>query len=885
MTELVPYPHHWEADVVLADGGTVHVRPIVPEDAERLRAFHSRLSPETIYNRFFTLVRTLSARDLERFTNVDHEDRVAVVALLRDDIVGVCRYERLAGTSDAEVAVVVEDAHQGRGLGVLLLEHVEAAARERGIQRFVADVLPSNQRMLDVFRSAGFEVTRSYADGYVELSFPISETPASIEVVRAREHRAEARSVARLLAPKAVAVIGASRERGTAGHEVFRSLMQHCFEGPVYPVNPSAPHVLSVRAYGDVRDVPDDIDLAIIAVPADVVPDVVRACAQKRVRGVVVVSGGFADAGPEGQQRLAELVHLARDGGLRLLGPNAMGVVNADPAVSLHATYATARPPFGRVGVFTQSGALAGTFLSEASRRTLGLSTFVAIGDRADLSGNDLLQYWQDDPGTDVVLMHLQGFGNPRKFARIARAVGHRKPVVALKSGRGARDVAVDALFASAGVVRVDTLAQLFEAGQLLALQPLPAGPRVGIVGTSTALAAMAIDACRGAGLEVPALPDEVQAALRALTGTTMSDNPVDLGPLADPEHLRAALRLVSRSGAVDAVLALVTPHTDEARLAGVLLEASLEGPVPLITSFLGAEGVPVALAVPSPEALGRGSVPSYASPESAALALSRAVAYAQWRARPQGVVPDLPGLDLEAARALVAAHPHDGEYLTDGAAAELLRAVGLRLWPTRRAESLEQALCAADEMGWPVVLKSADERWRNRADVGAVQLDLSGPDELGAAWVRLQGLVGGGVALVQPMAAPGVSTVVRMLADPAVGPLVQLRLGGVAADLLADPATRALPLTDLDAGRLVTSIRGASLLEGTDTAALQDVLLRVARLGEEVPAVAEVVLNPVLVGLAGVTLLHAGVRLLPPGADPERGPRRLRAETAGLLL
>ena len=885
MTVDVPYPEHWEADVVLADGGTVHFRPIVPEDAERLRAFHSRLSPETIYNRFFTLVRTLSARDMERFTNVDHEDRVAVVALLRDDIIGVCRYERLAGTSVAEVAVVVEDAHQGRGIGVLLLEHVEAAARERGIDRFVADVLPSNQRMLDVFRSAGFAVSRSYADGYVELSFPISPTPASIEVVRGREHRAEARSVARLLSPKAVAVVGASRERGTAGHEVFRSLLQRGFEGPVYPVNPSAPHVLSVRAYADVRDVPDDIDLAVVAVPAELVGEVVQACAEKRVRGVVVVSGGFADAGPEGQARLAEVVKIARDGGLRLIGPNAMGVVNAHPAVSLHATYAAGTPPFGRVGVFSQSGALAGTFLCEASRRSVGLSTFVSIGDRADVSGNDLLQYWQDDEGTDVVLMHLQGFGNPRKFGRIAREVGRRKPVVALKSGRGSRDGAVDALFSSAGVVRVDTLAQLFEAGQLLALQPLPAGPRVGILGTSSALAALAVDACRGAGLEVPVLPADVQASLLALTGTTAPENPVDLGPFAAPDQLRSALRLVAGSGAVDALLVLVTPHPDEDALTAALLEASLEGPLPVLTSFLGTEGVPDGLAVPSPDALGRGSVPSYASPESAALALSRAVSYAAWRARPQGVLPELPDLDLAAARRVVAAHPHDGSWLPQDSASELLRAVGLQAWPTRRVTTLEEARVAAEECGWPVVLKSADPRWRNRADVGAVQLGIDGPDELLAAWQRLQGLAAGGPALVQPMAPPGVSTVVRLAVDPAVGPLVSLRLGGVAADLLADPTTRTLPITDLDAARMVTGIRGAALLEGTDTGALEDVLLRVARLGEEVPEVAEVALDPVLVGLSGVTVLHAGVRLLPPELDPERGPRRLLAQGSAAHL
>jgi acyl-CoA synthetase (NDP forming)/GNAT superfamily N-acetyltransferase len=874
----VSYPAHWEADAVLSDGGTVHLRPIRPSDADRLRDFHARLSPETVYNRFFTMLRTLPARDVERFTTVDHEDREAVVAVLHGGIVGVARYDRNPGTADAEVAVVVEDAHQGRGLGPLLLEHLTAAARERGIERFTADVLPSNRRMITVFRSAGFEVDRELADGYVELSYPIQETDASLEVRRAREHRAEARSVAQLLAPKAVAVIGASRQPGTVGHEVFRSLLSHGFEGPVYPVNPSAPHVASVRAYADVRDVPDDVDLAVVAVPAGQVAAVVEACSEKKVRAVVVISAGFGDAGEDGRARLAEVVRLARVGGMRLVGPNAMGVVNTDPAVRLHATFAPGSAPAGRVGVFSQSGALGGTVLAEAARRQLGLSTFVSIGDRADVSGNDLLQYWEDDERTDVVLMHLQGFGNPRKFARIARRLGRTKPVVVLKSGRGTDDAAIDALFASAGVVRADTLTQLFETAQLLALQPLPAGRRVGVVGTSSALAALATDACRSAGLEVPELSASVQEELAALSGATDTANPVDVGPLTSAEHLGAALRLVAGSGEVDALLALVTPHTDEQGLGSALREASLAAPVPVLASFLGHDGVSPDLAVrESPDAApGRGSVPSWSSPEAAALALSRAAAHAAWRARDVGEVPALDDVDVDAARALVAEQPLDGQWLSAPATAALLGAVGLRLWPAIRVTTLQEALVAAEAVGWPVALKSADERWRNRADVGAVRLELDDERELREAWQTVEPFVAQGDGFVQPMAPSGVSTVVRLVEDPSVGPLLSLRLGGVAADLLADPVTRTLPLTDVDARELVHGIRGVALLRGTDTGALQDVLHRVARLAEEVPEVAEVLLDPVLVGTSGVTVLHAGVRLLPPGVDLDLLPRRL---------
>ena len=879
------YPRHWEADAVLADGGTVHVRPITPDDAERLRAFHARLSPDTVYMRFFSMVRTLSAREVERFTNVDHDERAAVVALLRDEIVGVVRYDKLPGTTDAEVAVVVEDAHQGRGLGSMLLEHLESAAEERHVERFVANVLPSNLRMLAVFKSAGFEIERHMADGYVELVFPIRQTMASLEVVRSREHQAEARSVARLLSPTTVAVVGASREPGTAGHEVFRSLLAHGFEGPVYPVNPHAPHVASVRAHADIRDVPDDVDLAVIAVPAAQVADVVAACAEKRVRGLVVMSGGFADAGDVGRARLAEVVRLARDGGMRLIGPNAMGVLNTDPRVRLHATFAVGAPLPGRVGIFSQSGALAGTVLAEVHRRSLGLSTFVSIGDRADVSGNDLLQYWQQDPRTDVVLLHLQGFGNPRKFARIARVLGRTKPVVALKSGRGAGDVAVDALFASAGVVRVDTLAQLFEVAQLFVLQPLPAGRRVGIVGTSSALASLAADSCRAAGLTVPELPERVRAALRALVGTTETANPVDLGPLVLPEHLRTAVQVVAGSGEVDAVLALVTPHIAEDALAAALLEASGSVDLPVLACFLGHDGVLPGLAVQaSGEAPGWGSVPSYASPESAAIALTRAASYAAWRARPQGNLPVLQGISAERARAVVASHDHDGQWLPTGSAAELLDAFGLTAWPTERVATLDEAVNAAHRLGWPVALKSPDARWRNRVDVGAVRLTIHNEVELTEAWTSVTALIGFSDLLVQPMAPTGVSTVVRLVHDPAVGPLLSLRLGGIAADLLVDPVTRTLPLTDRDATDLIAAVRGASLLDGTDRGALEDVLHRVARIGEELPDVVEVLCNPVLVGRAGVTVLHAGVRLLPAGVDPEHGPRRMFGEGAALL-
>ncbi len=859
-------------------------------DVARLPARWAERSPDELARHLTTAGEPTSAGDAG---DAREGGRLAVAAVLRGRLVGAADYERITGSDDAVVALVVEAALRGRGLGLLVLEHLIAAARERGVRHLVADLRAGDDRALRVFHAAGFAgaETRSRGPrpdgaGGVRVVFPTAQTPRTRGISRALEQRAEARSIARLLTPRTVAVLGASRQPGSAGHEVFRRLLASDFHGPVYPVNPTARQIASVYAYPDVREIPDAVDLAVIAVPAPAVADAVRACAEKDVRGLIVVSAGFAEAGPEGRARLAEVTRLARESGMRLIGPNAMGVINTDPAVRLHATFAAGDPPVGRVGAFAQSGALAGTFLTEASRRAIGLSTFVSTGDRSDVSANDVLQYWQSDPRTDVIMLHLQGFGNPRKFARIARRVGRRKPVIALKSGRSAADPALDALFTSAGVIRVDTLSQLFDLAGLLASQPLPAGRRVGVVGTSSALAALATDACRTAGLEVPPFSAATAEALSDPLGRPEPANPVDLGAMATPERFERALRAVAASADVDAVLALITPHPAVEELARAVRAVAGSGRMPVVASYLGHDGMPSALAAPG-DAEGTvtpapGSVPSFASPESAALALARAAGHAAWRSREQGAVPALDRLDLDRARRAADAGPTDGTWLSQELVGDILGGVGLAVWPSEPVTTAAQALDAAGRLGWPVALKIADERFRGRLDVGAVQLGIAEPGALAEAWRTIRAAVGPGDMVVQPMAPAGVSTVVRMTQDPAIGPLLSLRLGGAVADLLVDPLARALPITDRDAAEMVRGIRGAVLLVGgagtpaADTAALEDVLHRLARLAEEVPAVAEVLLDPVLVGRPGVVLLHAGVRLLPPGTDPESLPRRM---------
>ena len=880
------YPAGWEADVAVADGGVVHVRPIRPDDRDRLAEFHLRLSERTVYLRYFAPHPELSDRDLDRLTRVDHRDRVALVDLLGDDLIAVGRYDRIDGTRDAEVAFVVDDAQQGRGIGSLLLEHLAAAARERGIQRFVAEVLAENSRMVRVFRDAGYTAEYAYDSGVVELSFPIAPTEQSVAVAYERERRAESRSIGRLLTPRSVAVIGASTDPAKVGHVVFGNLMAYGFQGPVYPVHPQARHVGGVRAYPSVLDIPDDVDLAVVAVPSAAVAGVVEECARKHVRGLVVLSGGFSERGAEGRELERALVAEARAHGLRVVGPNCLGVVNADPGVRLNATIAPLVPGRGRVGFFCQSGALGTAILASAVRWGLGLSSFVSAGNRADVSGNDLLQFWESDPATDVVLLYLESFGNPRKFARLARRVARVKPVVAVKTGRyasalpalAARSVPVpeervQALFEGSGVIRVDTLTELFDVAQLLAYQPLPPGRRMATVTNSSALSVLVADACVASGLE-------------------MAPASADLGPDVDVAGFAAALRTAcAGADAVVAVFAPVLALSEESGedYARALAEVAASSPVPVVSTFLGVEGVPAALrrVAPgdSPDSALPGSVPSYPTPERAVRALAAAVRYADWRRRPAGTVPELTGVEPAAARDLVAsvlAGAPGGRELTVPEASRLLAAYGLATVPRRLAAGPAEAVAAAEELGYPVAVKATAEGLRHRPELGSVRLDLAGAAAVEAAAVDLASLGGGAPVVVQRMARAGVATVVEVLDDPSFGALVSFGVGGIATELLGDRAYAPVPLSDLDAAALVSAPRAAPLLSGhrgaepVDSAALTDLLLRVSQLAEDVPELLDLELNPVLVGRTGLEILAARATVGPPTARADPGPRRL---------
>lgn len=880
------FPAHWIADVLATDGGAVHLRPITPDDADRLVAFHGKLSERTRYLRYFGPYPTMSKRDLARFTTVDHRDRVAFVAVLGDEIIAVGRYERLREVGDgrsAEVAFVVADDHQGRGLGPILLEHLAGAAAENGLTMFVAEVLAENRNMVTVFRETGYQISRSFDGGVLRLEFAIDPTEALLTVRNARERAAEARSVRNLLSPQSVAVIGASTDNGKVGNTVLRNLLEAGFTGPVYPVNAEHRSVRGVRAYPSVREIPDDVDLAVVAVPAEAIDAVLDDCLAKGVKALVVVSSGFSETGPDGYVTERRLVHAARAHGMRLVGPNALGVANTHPAVQLNATLAPVLPHSGTVGFFCQSGALGIAILDEAARRRIGLSTFVSAGNRADLSGNDVLQYWDTDPETEVVLLYLESFGNPRKFSRIARRVARNKPVVAVKSGRHAVPTALKAgsveiddsivsdLFAQAGVVQVGSIAQLFDCAVLFGYQPLPAGPRLAVIGNSSALGLLAVDAARGEGLE--------------------TSDPVDLGAQATPVQFADAVRSAIASPDVDSVIAVFVPPVamDPEPYAKALRDAARESGKPIVTTFLAVEGVPDVLAVRGSDGNpARGSVPSYPGPERAALALARAWRYAQWRDKPTSQVTRPDGIDAARAAELVdswlAGSGGEGRWLTDFEAAELLACYGVTIARFAAASSESQAVAAAEVLGYPVAVKATREQWRHRPDLGGVRLDLDTEDAVRRAYRDLAAASGDPLLYVQKMATKGFGCAIGVQDDPSFGSLISFGLAGVISDLLGDRAYRVLPLTVEESGELIDAPKAAPLLAGyrggpgVNRAALVDLLQRISALGDDLPEVRELVCEPILASASGADITDSRVRIGPePSTRVDLGPRRLR--------
>ena len=864
--------------MALSDGGTMSVRPIRPDDAERIVQFHERQSPESIYFRFFSPRPNLSERDVERFTHVDYVDRMAFIGLIGDELVGVARYDRHRARSDAEVAFFIDDAHHGRGMATVLLEYLAAAAREAGISGFTASVLPQNRKMLGVFTQAGFTSHSHFEEGIIEVELGIEPTPEALAAIEARAGTAEARSVERILRPGSIAVVGASRQPGTIGHQVFRQLVSHGFNGPVYPVNPEASYVASVRAWRSVLDVPGEVDLVVIGVPADQVLRVVEECAIKRVQGLLVLSSGFADRDEDGEAAQDALVAYARRHGMRLIGPNALGVINTDPEVCLHAMFAGVDPIPGRIGLVAQSGVIGAAVIDGARQLGLGISSFAAVGNKADVSSNDLLRYWHDDDRTDVVMCYLESFGNPSKFSRIARELSSVKPVVAVKVGGAAADrweepadwppdATGSALLEQTGIVRVDNLTQMFHTAGVLAHQPLPAGRRVAVVTNSWGPAWLAVDALKAAGLE-PA-------------------DPVDLSNEAEPERFTAALRSVYADPGIDAVLAIYAPAmTTHYKKVGTAIRraAAAEGAVTTVACLLGQHG-------PSTLVDDEHRVPQFPFPEEAALALGRVAAYAAWRAQPVGEFTTLPDDAANQARALVAAWlSEDGGAvprrpgpvrLDPLRAAELLATVDLSPVEQVVADDLDGAVAAARRIGYPVALKASGLDHLAKTEAGGVALDVHGDDEVRDAYTRMAALLGEAMhpAVVQAMVPEGVECRIAIHRHPVLGDVLTLGPGGASIERVAEQAMGLLPMTDADAVRLMDASPLATVLDEAGAEARQalvDLLVRLSALADALPEVMAVRLNPVMVIPSSAAITDVRIDLAPSTPDTRPPVRRL---------
>lgn len=974
------YPDHWEADVVLRDGGTARIRPITTDDAERLVSFYEQVSDESKYYRFFAPYPRLSDRDVHRFTHHDYVDRVGLAVTIGGEFIGTVRYDRIndqgrpasAPADEAEVAFLVQDAHQGRGVASALLEHIAAVARERGIRRFAAEVLPANNKMIKVFRDGGYTQRRSFEDGSVHLTLDLEPTEKSLAVQRGREQRAEARSVQRLLAPGSVAVIGTGRTPGGVGRTVLRNLLASGYTGRTYAVNRAFDEgratLDGVPAHRSLGEIDEQVDLAVIAVPAHRVPEAVADCGEHGVQGLVVLSAGYAERGAEGRELQRELVRQARSYGMRIIGPNAFGIINTAESVRLNASLAPESPARGRIGLFTQSGAIGIALLSGLHRRGAGLSSFISAGNRADVSGNDFLQYSFEDPDTDVALLYLESLGNPRKFTRLARRTAAVKPVVVVKGARHSGstppghavpvsripDATVSALMRQAGVIRVDTVTEMVDAGLLLAGQPLPAGPRVAILGNSESLGLLTYDACLAEGLRprppidltTAASPQDFRDALaEALADGTCDAVIVTAIPwvgengeaeTGDGQVLAAALHKAVAGGSAKPVAVVhveigglaealaaasstaaprprtVTPATDRTRAAATTPSTGpARSTAPATPAAPEASTVPEARTAPPPSpgpgspadreaspapeaATGPGRIPAYPAAERAVRALAEAVKYAQWRrqAAVPGKIPeflddtiDEPGAAALIEAQLATAPDPRGRPLAHDEARELLGRYGIAVRPTLPAPDSDAAVAAAARLGYPVALKTTAPHLRHRADLGGVRLDIADEEALRRAYGELTDLLGKPAELlpvVQAMAPRGVDTVVRASIDAAAGAVLSFGLAGAPSELLGDTAHRLVPATDRDAAELIRSIRAAPVLFGwrgsapVDTAALEELLLRLSRLVDDHPEVVSVALEPVVVAPHGLTVLGASVRLAPPPARSDLGPRRL---------
>jgi acetate---CoA ligase (ADP-forming) len=889
-------PSLYQSEEILRDGGSILVRAIRPDDKDRLREHFHGLSNESIYFRFMGIKRELSDADLKRLTEVDFHDHVGLVATLsdggRERFIGVGRYIRKPDTKRAEVAFAVVDEHQGRGIGSALLEHLRRIAQVSGVEGFEAEVFSNNQRMLEVFAQSGFKVARSFDSGTVHVHFPIGETPEFRATSIARERAAAARSIARLISPTSIAVIGASRADDKIGGAILANIIRDGFTGAIFPINPNATEIHGLRAFANISAVDQKIDLAVICVPAAAVEAAVEDCTRAQAGNLVVVTSGFAEVSDEGRQIERRICAAVRAAGMRMVGPNCMGVINT--AVSLNATFAPVPPAEGNVAMFSQSGALGISMLDYARARNLGVSSFISAGNRADVSSNDCLAYWAQDPATAVIVLYLESFGNPVKFARIAPAIARLKPIVAVKAGRTAAgkraasshsaalanlDVAVEALFEQAGVIRTNTLQELFDVVALLSSSPLPAGPRVGVITNAGGPGILLADACEAHGLMLPKLADETITALQAFLPVRSGfTNPVDMTAAASPEEYARSIELVGADPNVDSLVVIYIPPmlTRPEQIADAIARGAAAVPAvkPVLSVFLSSQRAPARI-----HSGARGTIPTYEFPENAALALAAAWRYAQFKVRPQGVVETLDANDLASIREVIdlaLAGATEPRWLSHGEITSLLAAIGVEA--AAAAETAPDEVHAAGaRVGFPLVAKAIAPGIVHKSGAGGVIMNINsaaGAEEavrtlqerMRAAGTMLERI------LLQRQVDGGIEMLVGMTSDPTFGPLLVCGMGGVNAELQKDVAFRLPPVTDFDAAQMLTELRISRLFDGYrggqpgDRDAFIRLVTRISALAEAAPEISELDLNPVKV-LApgqGAVVIDARMRVKP---------------------
>jgi acetyl coenzyme A synthetase (ADP forming)-like protein len=890
--EKSPVVRRFETDVVLRDGSLAHVRPVSSQDRILLERFLKNLSADTIYLRFLQPIKPDNAiRWL-----LPGEQQFALIALREDMVIGHAIYTR-SQPDKAEPAVVVTDEFQGKGLGTILLGQLAQAAVAKGISEFEAHVATENAQMLKVLRELGFPTILKSEPGFIRVTFPASLLPEALAHFDQRDTVAAIAAMDMFFKPRGIAVIGASRQRGTISGELFWNILEAGFRGPVYPVNKQSEYVQSVVAYRSVLDCPGPVDLAFIVVPAAAVLPVAKECAQKGVGALVVISAGFAEASEAGGRLQHELVEICRGTGMRLIGPNCMGIINTDPKISLNGQFAPYKPIPGKIGFLSQSGALGIAIIDYATKLGLGMSTFVSVGNKADISGNDLIQYWENDENTNLILLYLESFGNPRKFARIARRVGRKKPIIAVKGGRSvagfratqshtgalvaASDITVDALFKQAGVIRTDVLAEMFDVASLLNTQPVPKGDGVGIITNAGGAGILAADACEDLGLRVPELSSKSQAQLKEfLSSAAGVRNPVDMVASANPSDYANAIQVMASDPNIDALIVIFIPPmaVRPQEIAAEILETAqkVDRHIPILSTFMASHG--------TPEILSKGQmrIPSYPFPEAAARALALAVQYGKWLATPEDIPPKFSDVRREDAAAIIArALQGGGRWLVPDEAVELLDCYGISLVKSLQALTPHDAGQIAVELGGKIALKAIAPGLVHKTDAGAVGLNLEGREQIEKSaeemLKRLNVLGLNEISFIlQPMAPSGTEMLVGVTHDPVFGPIVVCSVGGVLVELLKDVAVRITPLTNRDAKEMIQSLKTYPLLSGYrggpryDVAALEEVILRVGALVEDIHEINELDLNPVIVlpEGQGVAIVDARIRVaetLPP--------------------